>query len=425
MSELTGAKISRGMLRGTAERKIQLLKEALGKLQKIDTGQVTLEQTTELQDRLDTSKVSLDKYIDAVVRCQALQGEHDPKDEHLVTQDELEDNLDSLGYKIHALMARVEEEQAARTRAEASAQGRTHEQQGNMGRVVAKPPPPMEKDITLDELETWSSTWEDYYQVTKLEKEIPALQRANFKSHLSQEMRGVVEHVLGIGHDSTKTCVEILKDIKAHIRSNRNIQIDKVSFEKRTQKQGESFDDYLVAIRKMARNADLCNECLDDRLLTKIMAGLSDQETREELLAKVPTPKLEEAITFARSKEAARRSNMDLNGRVVQQVRGRDSLPSRSEYPRSSWRGSPHPRRLSPRRFQHDQSWGRPRRDTSGNDCYFCGRDDCFARDDHGKCPAFGQQCQQCRGQDHFEGTVACKRGYRREFPRSLRRDQS
>ena len=425
MDELTRAKISRGILRGNAETKIQLLREVLGKLEKIDTGQVTLDQTTELQDRLDTSKVSLDKYIDAVVRCQALQGEHDPKDEHLVTQRELGDNLDSLSYKIRALKARVKEDQAARTKAEASTQGRTHEQQGNMGRVVAKPPPPMEKDITLDELETWSSTWEDYYQVTKLEKEIPALQRANFKSHLSQEMRSIVEHVLGIGQDSTKTCEEMLQDIKAHIRSNRNIQIDKVSFEKRTQKQGESFDDYLVSIRKMARNADLCKHCLDDRLLTKIMAGLSDQETREELLAKVPTPKLEEAITFARSKEAARRSNMDLNGRVVQQVRGRDSLPSRSEYPRSSWRGSPHPRRGSPRRFQHDQSWGRPRMDTSENACYFCGRDDCFARDDHGKCPAFRQQCQQCRGQDHFEGTVACKRGYLREFPRSLRRDQS
>ena len=43
-----------------------------------------------------------------------------------------------------------------------------------MGRVVAKPPPPMEKGITLEELETWSSPWEDYYQMTKLEKEVPS-----------------------------------------------------------------------------------------------------------------------------------------------------------------------------------------------------------------------------------------------------------
>ena len=68
-------------------------------------------------------------------------------------------------------------------------------------------------------------------------------------------------------------------NIKGHICSNWIIQIDKVSFEMRTQ-QGESFDYYLVAIWKMAKNADLWKICLDDRLLTKITTGLTDQETR-------------------------------------------------------------------------------------------------------------------------------------------------
>ena len=86
----------------------------------------------------------------------------------------------------------------------------------------------MEKGITLDEMETWSSTWEDYFKVAKLEKEVPAIQRPNFKSHLPQEIRDVVEHVLGIGPNSTKK--------------------------------------------------------LDDRLLTKIMAELSDHENWKELL---------------------------------------------------------------------------------------------------------------------------------------------
>ena len=80
-----------------------------------------------------------------------------------------------------------------------------------------------------------------------LEKEIPALQRPNFKSHLYQEMGGVVEHILGKGPDSTKK--------------------------------------------------------LDDRLLNKIMVGLSDQENQEELLARVSTPKLEEANGERRQQE--------------------------------------------------------------------------------------------------------------------------
>ena len=72
------------------------------------------------------------------------------------------------------------------------------------------------------------------------------IQKPNFKSYLS------VEHVLGIGPDSTKTCDKIL--------------------------------------------GDLCNQSLDDRILIiKIMTGLSDHESREELLDRVSTPELEEA----------------------------------------------------------------------------------------------------------------------------------
>ena len=236
MDELTGAKILRALLKGSAEEKIYIL---VVKFQNVDTGQVTIEQTTELQARLDKVKEALDKYTEAVDRCQALEfGEYDPEDEHMIEWMDMEDDLFELDIKLQVLKARVGEEKSTRVRAEANAQ----EEPGN----IVKLPPLMEKGITLDEMETWSSTWEDYYQVTKLEKEIPALQKPNFRGHLS------VEHVLGIGPDSTKTCDKIL--------------------------------------------GDLCNQSLDDRILSiKIMTGLSDHESREELLDRVSTPELEEA----------------------------------------------------------------------------------------------------------------------------------
>ena len=159
MPELLGAKISRGRLKGTAEMKIHLLKEGFTRLQNIDTSQVTIEHLAELQSALNKARDALEKYIAAVDRCMMLEGkEHDPENEHVVEQMEREDELDTLEYKIEALKARVKEERNARVRAEANAEGRTPEQPGNRGRVVAKPPPPMEKGITLDELETWSST---------------------------------------------------------------------------------------------------------------------------------------------------------------------------------------------------------------------------------------------------------------------------
>ena len=184
MSDLTVAKISRGRMKGSAE-KIQILKEAFSRIQDIDTGQVNTEQTTELQARLEKAKEALDRYTEAVIRCLVLEGkeEYDPDDEHMVEVGDVEDDLDKLDTKVRVLKARVREK-STRARAEANA----HEEPGNMGRVVAKPPPHMKKGITLEELETWSSPWDDYYLVTKLEKEIPALQRPNIRGHLSQDM---------------------------------------------------------------------------------------------------------------------------------------------------------------------------------------------------------------------------------------------
>ena len=72
MDELTGAKILRGLLKGSAEEKIYILAENLVKFQNVDTGQVTIEQITELQERLDEAKEAFDKFTEAVDRCQAL-----------------------------------------------------------------------------------------------------------------------------------------------------------------------------------------------------------------------------------------------------------------------------------------------------------------------------------------------------------------
>ena len=103
MAEVTGARISRGLLKGSVEKKIQILKKTLGKIQSIDTGQVSLEQTTELQASVDKAKEALGKYVAAVVRCLALEGgEHDPEEENVVSQGEFEDDIDNLDYKVQA-----------------------------------------------------------------------------------------------------------------------------------------------------------------------------------------------------------------------------------------------------------------------------------------------------------------------------------
>ena len=388
--ELTKARMSRGQLKTSCGKALEALNDYLKDLEKDDPKDITTAQLGTLEVKEKKGRQAVEKYNDSVVKCLILEDipeEEQEDDEHVVHVSEYEDGLDEIECRIGALRAQVQEEKILAKAREAAGGGTT--QTGNTGRVQAKAPPPLPKELSLDDLEVWRSTWRDYYSVTKLEKEPAATQRANLKSHLSQGMRGILEHAIKIKEDTTLSCEEILDEIKKHIRLNRNIQLDKVAFEKRGQKQGESFDDFLVAIRKMARNADLCEHCLDDRLLTRIMSGVNDTEVREELMAKVPTPKLEEAINFARSKEAAKRSNRDLCTRNVQQIHSHSRARDRSKSNNRQGPKQPHMQ------------------------CHFCTSDRCDGKVPE-KCPALGKKCNKCNKMDHFAHTTACSRGYDR-----------
>ena len=101
------------------------------------------------------------------------------------------------------------------------------------------------------------------------------------------EMREAVEHVLLIPDDVTLKPDEVLDKIKNYILSHKNIALDCVAFEERKQAASENFDSFSIAIKTLARDVDLCNECLNRRSVTKIMSEIHvyDKETRTKLLA--------------------------------------------------------------------------------------------------------------------------------------------
>ena len=116
-------------------------------------------------------------------------------------------------------------------------------------------------------------------------------------------MRNTLEFGIVLHHSSTVD--ELLDIISAHLRSRRNIALDRVAFAERRQQPGESFDDFLVALRKLGANADLCHECLDQCITTQIMLGIRDVELKTKLLAMHPYPPSQEDIDLCRSVESA------------------------------------------------------------------------------------------------------------------------
>ena len=74
---------------------------------------------------------------------------------------------------------------------------------------------------------------------------------SHLKALLSIEMRSTLELAIGIDSDSDKNVDTILDALYAHIRASRNVAIDRVDFEKRVQRSGEKFDEFLRGILEL------------------------------------------------------------------------------------------------------------------------------------------------------------------------------
>ena len=174
-------------------------------------------------------------------------------------------------------------------------------------------PPLLDTEITYSKFLQWKSAWHDYAMLNKHDKLTPELQKADFRCCLTEGMRLHLKCAIGIDDNQDISVDEILDKIGIFLRSQRNIALDRVAFDSRQQLEEETFDQYLVEIKRLAEEADLCKNCIDQRLATKIMSGIRCSETRQKLLAMNPFPELQDVINICRSRECAARDSNTLS----------------------------------------------------------------------------------------------------------------
>ena len=99
---------------------------------------------------------------------------------------------------------------------------------------------------------------------------------------LTEGMRLHLKCAIGIDDNQDMSVDEILDKIGIFLRSQSNIALDRVAFCSHQQLEEETSDQYLVEIKRLAEEADLCKNCIDQRLSTKIMSGIRCNETRQK-----------------------------------------------------------------------------------------------------------------------------------------------
>ena len=228
----------------------------------------------------------------------------------------------------------------------------------------------MTADISLADFRSWRNNWNDFCQLNQIDNYTRQEQAAAFRMALDPSMQQTLEIGLNVLPDAAHTPDEILDGIAVYIRSKRNVALDRVAFDECRQLATETFDQFYIRLRRLSISAELCGNCYDQRIATRIIVGIRDDESKKKLLALVPFPTVLVAVNLCRSEESARS--------------GERSLGEASK--------------VSSIQSQSNRRPDRPA-NVSKPSCGKCGR---FAHATGVICPAIAGSCHLCNAIGHF-----------------------
>ena len=173
-------------------------------------------------------------------------------------------------------------------------------------------------DIQVDrgsDFEAWKDQWTSYCTLSGLAEESAATKVQVLTLCLSRETLAIVNN-LGLTPEQRQDASAIITAIKRHIDSHINEFVERRNLRRRMQQPGETFDDYLVALRELAKTCNFCSEqCTQKSLRDQTIEGILDGDTTEQLL-KEPNLTLDTAITICRAQEAAKKQRSEMNNPI-------------------------------------------------------------------------------------------------------------
>ena len=239
MAEITSAKRSRGQLNLSVKNSFKGLHSALETADlepppEEDLAAASLRATRAIE-AVDRYESSIDKVnlLEPEAQDAVAQENKSHEDSLLTYRSQLDDLLD----KLSRLEARAKKFSVSSSQVSARAQ--------------VKAPPLLAASVDLNSFISWRQAFYDWARVTGIAKEERSRYVSHLKALLSIEMRSTLELAIGIDSDSDKNVDTILDALYAHIRASRNVAIDRVDFEKRVQRSGEKFNEFLRGILEL------------------------------------------------------------------------------------------------------------------------------------------------------------------------------
>ena len=250
---------------------------------------------------------------------------------------------------------------------------------GNEGAVAARPAllsglrPPNALVVDADIATNWKlfkQKWNNYSILTNLAAHPREYQVALLLHTMGDEALKVYN---GFQLADDATVNDIITAFDGFAIGHVNETYERFILNNRSQLPGESFETFLSNIRQLIKTCSYCDNCMPSILRDRIVVGVHDKNTQASLL-KEHALTLDNAINICKAAEHAEAQSKTMQGGTA----------AATAVCKVKVKGQPGERI-----------------------CKFCGKSHPFKKE---LCPAWGQTCRSCQGQNHFSGQCPKKK---------------
>ncbi|KAG0717678.1 hypothetical protein GWK47_053916 [Chionoecetes opilio] len=130
----------------------------------------------------------------------------------------------------------------------------------------------------------WRSRWECYAAATELNKKPGEVQVYSILLTVIGAETHKLFQTFQLTEDKKKDVKDVLDAFEEYSRPLKNTTFERYRFNLRGQRPGESFEQYVTALRQIALRCDYENITPDQILRDRIMFGITDDTVRDRLL---------------------------------------------------------------------------------------------------------------------------------------------
>ena len=172
------------------------------------------------------------------------------------------------------------------------------------------PPPPLK--YGEDKVEEWTmfkQQYELFATISELGLREKEYQSAVFLHSIGNAGLKIYNNLVFANTEDKNDVKTIIKKIDGYIIGDTNETYERYKFNRRDQAEGETIDEYVAALRDLAKSCNFCScpDLKESLLRDRIVLGIREDQVRKELLQKRKLS-LDEAVDHCRSCEASSRA---------------------------------------------------------------------------------------------------------------------